>query len=208
MKVNQQQTIYVNAAIDGQNASLMTANGGYVWKDEKSSFVVKSTSGTNNPSWSEFTSGFGGLVFSSSNMNQVWVDFHIDHDIAMNTKIYPHIHWMPLTNSSGKVRWGMQYMIAKGHGQGSFNTTPTTIYIDHVVASGSQYKHMVSEVSDASAILSAEIEPDTVIKMRVFRDGGASTDTYSGSVHAWQADLHYQVARIGTVNRVPNFFGA
>jgi len=194
-------------AIDGQNSVIKSGND-YVWCDEKANFLVsKGTTGSTNPTWEEYLTGFEGLVFSGTALNQVWVDFHIDHDIALNTKVYPHIHWMPLTNLAGTVRWGLQYMIAKGHGQSAFSlASSTTVYIDHTFPAGYQYRHMVSEVSDLNAILSSQIEPDSVVKMRVFRDG--AVDSYNGRIHAWQCDLHYQIARLGTVNKAPNFYGS
>lgn len=188
---------------DGQNTPTMTS-GDYVWKDEKAPFVIKSTTGVNNPSWEEYIPGFEGIVFSGTTMNQVWVDFHFDHDIALNTKVYPHIHWMPLTTNTGIVRWGFQYIMAKGHGQSKFPITSSTVYLDHEVTVNDQYRHIVTETPDNLALLSNEIEPDTVIKFRIFRDGGV--DTHNGKVHAWQADLHHQIARTGTKNRAPNFF--
>ena len=176
-----------------------------MWRDEKASFVVKATSGTNNPTWEQYITGFWGLTFGGTALTQVWVDFHMDHDIALGTKVYPHVHWMPLTTNLGTVRWGFQYIIAKGHGQSAFPTVSDTIYVDHAITENSIYRHMVTEVPEELAILSEEIEPDSVLKFRVFRDG--AVDSYNGKVHAWQADLHYQVARVGTVNRAPNFFG-
>ena len=190
-------------AIDAQNTLLQT-NGRYVWRDEKASFVVKAVGGKNNPTWGTLFSGFEGLIFPTAVMTQVWVDFHIDHDIALDTKVYPHVHWMPLTQESGTVRWCFQYVIAKGHGQSAFPTVSQTITVDHSFNAGSMHMHMVTEVPEIAAIFSSEIEPDSVIKMRIYRNGGF--DTYRGGVHAWQADLHYQVARVGTVNRSPNFF--
>lgn len=137
-------------------------------------------------------------------MNQVWIDFHINHDIALGTKLYPHIHWMPLGTTAGTVRWGFQYILAKGHGQSKFSVNSNTIYVDHLITANDQYRHIVTEVPDNLAILSSEVEPDTVLKFRIFREG--ANDSYSGKVHAWQADLHYQIARLGTKNKVPNFF--
>ena len=198
-----EQIIGKELAFDGQNTLLITS-GDYVWRDEKASFVIKSTSGGNNPTWEEYLPGFQGIVFSGTTMNQVWVDFHIDHDIALNTKVYPHIHWMPLTTNTGIVRWGFQYIIAKGHGQSKFPVTSNIIYLDHVVTANDKYRHMVTETPDHLALLSNEIEPDSVIKFRIFRDGGV--DTHNAKVHGWQADLHLQVARVGTKNRAPNFF--
>jgi len=188
--------------IDGQNSSLQS-NSDYVWRDLKAEFVVKNTSGGNNPTFGEWRPGMEGLLFSGSNMNQVWVDFHIDHDYAVGTRLYPHVHWLPLTNVAGVVRWGIQYSIAKGHGQGLFDTI-TTVYMNHEIGINNQYRHYVTETTDQFSILSDKVEPDSVIKMRVFREG--AIDSHNGVIHAWQADLHYQVARIETVNKAPNFF--
>lgn len=191
--------------IDGQNTNFISGND-YVWKDEKADFLVKGTNGSSgNPSWLEYIPGFQGLTFSGTAMNQVWVDFCINHDIAPNSRLYPHIHWMPLNNTTGVVRWGIQYIIAKGHGQSAFPTQSTTIYINHTVPLNSQYVHMITEVPDISAILSSQIEPDSVIKMRIFRDATNAADTHNYAIHAWQTKLHYQVSRIGTKNKKPPF---
>ena len=195
----------VPPVIDGQNTSLISGND-YVWRTEKADFQVKGTNGSGgNPSWTEYISGFQGLTFSGTAMNQVWVDFCIEHDIAPNTKIYPQIHWMPLNNTTGAVRWGIEYIIAKGHGQAAFPTQSTIVMINHTVPLNSLNKHMITEVPDISAILSSQIEPDSVIKMRIFRDGAHANDTHNYAVHAWQAKLKYQVARFGTKSRKPPF---
>ena len=62
------------------------------------------------------------------------------------------------------------------------------------------------EVATADAIPSTNIEPDSVIHMRVFRDAANAADTYTGAVWCWQADLHYQVQQAATKNKAPNFY--
>lgn len=193
------------AIIDGQD-TLIKHNGEFIWKDLIGEFSIKNISGGNNPTWSTFFDNIQGLTFSSSTMNQVWVDFHIPHDYAMGTKVYPHIHFMPLTNNSGIVRWGIEYTVAKGHGQGTFPST-TTIYLLQTVPSNSRYKHFIIETDDTDAISSLNLEPDSFIRTRIFRDASHSQDTLNGTVNAWQCDIHYQAERIGTMNRKPNFFG-
>jgi hypothetical protein len=113
---------------------------------------------------------------------------------------------MPLTNNAGVVRWAFEYTIAKGYGQQAFSTTSITLYVDHVIPANSRYVHMTAEVPDATAIVSASIEPNSTIKMRVYRNGSHANDTYDFDVHAWEAGLHYKVARFGTMNRLPPFF--
>lgn len=193
------------AIIDGQDTAA-THNGNFIWKDLSGEFTVRNLSGGNNPTWGTIFDNLQGLVFSASTMNQVWVNFHINHDIALGTKVYPHIHWLPLTNASGTVRWGIEYSVAKGHGQQVFHPS-VTVYVNHTIPANSFKKHFVSEVSEADAIPPTNIEPDSFVKVRVFRDAKNALDTYPGEVHAWFADLHYQAERIGTMNKAPNFFG-
>lgn len=192
--------------IDGQDTPILTSDNDYVWKDNISTFTIRAFTGGNNPTFGPITGNIQGLLFSPSNMNQVWCDYHITHDIALGTKIYPHIHWCPITNSTGVVRWGIEWTIAKGHGQGAF-TAPQTIYLEHAVTQPSPLVHMVTEATDLQAILNSNIEPDAMLKFRVFRDGSHPNDTFPDGVHAWMADIHYQAARIGTKNKAPDFYG-
>jgi len=115
---------------------------------------------------------------------------------------------MPTTTATGVVRWGIEYSVAKGHQQGAASTFPatTTVYVEQTISTASQWQHFVAEVSLANAIPSTNIEPDSVIKCRIFRDAAHVNDT-AGEIHAWQADMHFQVGRLSTLNKAPNFYG-
>ena len=191
-------------AIDGQNTAIKSA-GSFVWYSTCLPFVVKSSSGTNNPVFDTVSGNMQGLLFSNTVMNQVWVDVTIGYDYASGTVVYPSIHWMPVTSDTGTVRWGVEYIVAKGHGQQVFSS-PTTVYIEHSVSAASSGKHMISEVSLTDAIAATSLEPDTVIKMRVFRDATHTNDTLEANVHAWQANIRYQRGQLGTRSRAPDFF--
>lgn len=190
--------------IDGQNIDL--TGGGGIWDTLSTFITTKNTTGGNNPTYGVLFGNFQGYLFDPGTVNQFWVDFTIKHGITLDSKVYPFIHFMPLSNAAGTVRWCFEYTVAKGYGQESFPTTSTTVIVDHVIPANSQYKHMTAEASDASAILSSSIEPNSTIKMRVYRAGNNSADTYPNDAHAWEAGLHYQVARFGTKNRLPPFF--
>lgn len=192
------------ATIDGQNTPLLS-NNDHVWNDLITPFVIKNIGGGNNPTFGVLMGNMQGLLFPKDVMTQVWCDFHIQHDIALGTKIYPHIHWCPTTVNAGTVRWGVEYIVAKGHGQQAFGPS-TTVYVETTFGPNNQWKNMLSEISDADAINSADIEPDSIIKTRIFRDAKHANDTYQFNIHAWQSDLHYQVARVGTRHRFPDFF--
>lgn len=191
--------------IFGQDAKLyVNSAGNYGWNDIIATLNVKG-SGANNPTFGTFRDGIQGWLFSHNTMNQVWIEFHILHDYALNTPLYPHIHWAPTTANAGTVRWGIEYTVAKGHNQEAFPAT-TTFYVETAVTN-QQYRHIITEASDLQAISGANVEPDTVILMRIFRDAAHPNDTYPDDIFSWQCDLHYKQGRHNTLNKAPNFYG-
>jgi hypothetical protein len=158
-----------------------------------------------DPPFVQFKGGIYLLAFSHILQQEAFASFHIDHDYAMGTPIYPHIHWSVDTDTTGTVRWGFEYTIAKGHQQEAFSE-PIIRYVEQNV-DGTPYKHYIAEVSDAMAIPGAGIEPDTIILCRVFRDSAHSNDTYDGNAFGMCVDMHYLADKSTTVNKSPNFFG-
>lgn len=153
-----------------------------------------------------FRDGIHAYNFFSGELSEAHANFHIDHDYALGTKLYPHIHWAVNTTATGTVRWGIEYTVAKGHGQQAFGPT-TTVYVEQA-SDGTQYKHYVAEVSEGNAIDGAalDIEPDTLILCRFFRDGAHVNDTLDADVFVFCVDLHYQADKATTPNKAPDFF--
>lgn len=182
-------------------------SGNYGWKDLFGGMDPRS--GVTGPTWTLFRNGIYLYAFSASQMREVFASFHIDHDYALGTVLYPHMHYTVNTTSSGVVRWGFEYTAAKGHQQssGSIFGATTTVYVNQTINGATdQYKHFVAEVVLADAIPSTNIEPDSIILMRVFRDAANAADTYPDVVFGLQTDLHYQTARFSTPNKSPDFY--
>lgn len=179
----------------------------YGWKDNTQPMSVRGN-GANSPSFGVIFGNMQGYLWDPATMNQCWVDFHILHDYAAGTMMFPHVHWMPTTTNTGTVRWGIEYTVAKGHQQQAFSTSTVTVYLEYTIANANQrYLHIVTETPDALAIPATNLEIDGFIKTRVFRDAAHPNDTYPDNVHAWCVDLHYQAAQFSTINKAPNFFG-
>lgn len=157
------------------------------------------------PALNVFRDGIHAFNFFAGEMSEAFASFHIDHDYALGTALYPHIHWAVNTTETGTIRWGIEYTLAKGHGQMAFGPT-TTVYVEQS-SDGTQYKHYIAEVSDANAIPGTNIEPDTLILCRFFRDGAHPNDTLAADAFVFCVDLHYQADRAATPNKVPNFYG-
>jgi hypothetical protein len=183
----------------GTSAEVFTGSGNYGWRDITSDISVKGT-GTNNPSWATVRNGISAYTFSATTMQEAWVNFHINHDYAVGTPIYLHVHWINPGTNTGTVRWGFEYTIAKGHQQEAFPAT-TTAYVEQ--ASSGQFVHMIGEIS--SGISSASLEPDALILVRVFRDAAHVNDTCTNAVALVMSDVHYQANKWATKNKAPNF---
>lgn len=171
------------------------------WQDLLSDIGAGRAIGANAPSWATFRGGVSAYSFSASAMNEVWFTAHIPHDYKPDTAIFPHVHWSTTGTNAGVVRWGFEYTIAKGHTQEAFPAT-TTVYVEQAF-NGTAYTHMIAEPTDAAAISSASLQPDTLIMCRLFRDAAHINDTQTGAAFAFFADFHYQSDENLTTKRFP-----
>lgn len=144
------------------------------------------------------------LAFTGvTTVNETFANIHILHDYKAGTKIYPHIHWSHIIGSpSGDVKWNIEYSVSKGHSEGTF-PAPTTISV--VQTAGAQYAHQISEVSGGDAISATNLEPDSVIQFRVYRDPGDGEDTFANDAFLLYFDCHFESDRILTNEKVSPF---
>lgn len=191
------------AEADG-NVSDLDTRTALGWRDNIVELKVDSSS-PNAPTLEAFRGGILCWKFPPGELTEAHSAWHIDHDYAVGTKLYLHVHWAPKVNNMGTVRWGFEYTVAKGHQQQAFPTT-TTVYVEQA-SQGTAYLHYVGEVVEADAIDGAAlgIEPDTVILVRLFRDGAHVNDTFEADAFVSFLDLHYQANRATTPFKAPNF---
>jgi len=176
------------------------------WNDLTGSLQSAKASGSNQPGWAAFKGGIYTHEFSATTMNEVWIALHIKHDYKQGTELYPHVHWAPNGTDTGVCRWGIEYSIAKGYSQEVFST-PLTIYVEQE-GSGTDGMHQIIETTEGNGIESGSIEVDSLILLRVFRDAAHANDTFTGTAWGLMVDMHYQMERVGTINRNgPDFYG-
>lgn len=174
------------------------------WRDLTAPITSNSGVGISSPNWEVFYGDFSAMLFLKNKVQSIQVCFHMDHDYALGTDIFPHVHWMPKTPyEAGTVRWGIEIILAQGHQQDGFNRPPETIYIEQAAADGILNPHMVAE--SAVGYYDDRLEPDTLIYCRVFRDSGHPNDT-AGDVFGLTVDMHIQIDDIGTPSKAPDFY--
>jgi hypothetical protein len=190
-----------SAEID-DNWRLVETRTGEGWRDMIAD--INPRSGGTAPSLNLYRDGIYLYEFSAGDLNDVFANFHIDHDYKLNTMLYPHFHFVTTNTGGGVVRLGFEYTFALGHGMGTFPAT-TTLTLNFTVPAGSQHVHFVAEMPEGQGIPGTGIDTDGVILMRIFRDGAHADDTFPGTIFGITADLHYEVDRYATKNRAPDF---
>lgn len=182
--------------------------GAYGWNDNvKELYAV----GPNQPSLANSFGPYYHYEFSADTMNEVFANFHIIHDQALATAIYPHFHIMTNSTATGVVRIGFEYSWARRSddtGAVAFST-PVTVYKNFTIPANTNGYHHVVQVDDANVIpANTNYNIDTLFIMRFFRDAANPADTFPDTIFGLTVDLHYQSARFNTPNRDPNFFNA
>lgn len=174
------------------------------WNDYLSPGLNLPRNAANAPTIKTFRGNLQALAFAgNTGTEETWCSVHILHDYKEGTKLYPHVHWSHNNASpSGDVKWQIEYSVAKGHSGGTF---PTATTISLTETAGAQYTHHVIEASEGDAIASTEIEPDSVILFRLFRDADDVADTFADDAFLLYLDIHFENDRILTPEKVRPF---
>jgi len=130
--------------------------------------------------------------------------YHMNHDVKVWGKIYPHIHWSTSWTDTNSVKWEFQISRAKWHDQEFFWAAETyTVETQPNQTVSWAWRHYVSEVSDNDALTITE--PDELILITVKRLSNWATDN-TDDVFWLTVDLHYEAERDTTPNKAPNFY--
>ncbi len=160
--------------------------------------------GSSPPDLEVFIGGIEQYAFAGiTTMEEAFFEIHILHDYKVGTVIYPHIHWShKIASPTGSVVWQLEYSVAKGHSGGVF---PASTTIELIETAGAQYTHQIVEADVADAIPATNLEPDSVILCRIFRDFAHASDTFEADAFLLQIDFHYESDLILTNEKVSPF---
>lgn len=178
------------------------------WDDLVSPMSIQ-TGSPDAPNLTEWMEHMWLPEFNHTNDLAVLGLFHVNHKYKLGTMMYPHFHFSPNDDAvSGVVRLGFRYKLARRHdstGQIKF-TNAVELSLDFTIPLNSAGTHFVAEVPEGFGIPSTHLEPDVMILMETFRRATHPNDTFEGSIWGQTHDIHYEVDRLSTINRAPNFY--
>lgn len=166
------------------------------------------------PDFMAISGGIKSWSFPSGETKSVHFSLQFPHGYLPDTRITPFVQWSPSDDTSGDVRWALEYIWAgvdvdfdtsaamtitgtsassqkPGRQQSmefAIGTPPNTVnYIDPRVPGTNPKDKTVS----------------SVFMGRLYRDGGNANDTYLGDALFFSVGLHYWNAAHGTVTTWP-----
>lgn len=171
------------------------------WKDLLAPFSSAKIPTSNAPTWTLFQpGGAGGLYQYAFAVNdEVFVTYHVDHDMKQDATMYAHMHWATNGTSTNSVKWEIEYSLADRSGSTTFGSS-TTFNIEGT-PTATAYEHEVTEA--ASGITTPEIDTIIIARIKRVTNGGTdNTDTVFGITLDW----HYPTEGFATKNRNPDFY--
>ena len=156
--------------------------------------------GSSSPTLLNFRNNIWLYAFEDTpSVQEGFFDIHIKHDIKANTDITFHIHWTHnIASPSGNIKWNIEYTFAKGYEAGTF-FDPVTV--STIQTAGAQYAHHITDDDDMVITAPHDIEPDTILIARIYRDSTDGSDTFASDAFLLHVDMHYVKARTGTKER-------
>lgn len=146
-------------------------------------------------------SQFHGYAFALG--KSVNLIYHFQHDYALGTPVFLHVHWLTDGVETNAVTWSYTWTYAKGFNQQNFDLTGTTVFTTEAPP-GSLYRHMTSEI--IVPLESDQFEPDGILLLELLRDSNPVGPDNGDMVFLLTADCHYQANAIATRFRHPNFY--
>jgi hypothetical protein len=147
--------------------------------------------GDTTPTWQKVNGDIYGFVFSDSIMNDLIGAEELLHGYLRGSDIKLHLHWKPLTTSTGVCRWGLEYAWTNIGG----DTAASTIIYAEQAGAGVAGRHQILSFPDISG---AGKQYGSCFECRIFRDAAHANDTLTGGAHLIQFGIHYQSWLLGS----------
>ena len=163
--------------------------------------------GSSAPDLAELRNGLFLNAFAGTGaiVEQGFFTIHILHGIQAGTIPTFHVHWTHNQASpTGDVKWQLDYSITKGYSAGTI-AAPTTLTTTQTAPA--QYVHAITDDDDMPLSSADEIEPDSVLLGRIYRDPTDVADTFEADAFLIQVDMHYLRDKMGTPERNRPFAG-
>ena len=140
------------------------------------------------------------LRFADGGTKVAATTFQMPHSWAsdVNSKVYPHIHFLPTATATGAVVFAVKYAYSD---IGDIHPATTAVTNTFHITTNSQFRHTLWNLPTNGITLNG-LQYSAVLDWRIERLGNDGADTYAGDIDIKSADLHY-LDRGAPVDYVP-----
>ncbi len=189
---------YYNSGTSGSPVWVKLIGQSTRWDDLR----VTLDKGSSSATLSYITGSSGPQIWyflNNGSLESMSFTVQLPHTWKEGTTIYPHIHWMPKTTTSGNVQWNLDYTWV--------NYDPTTPEVfpatqtSTIVATGpfTAKTHIIHPLTPSNTGLSGTGKKiSSILICRIWRNSDDSNDTYSADVGLLFVDFHIQVDGYGS----------
>lgn len=167
------------------------------WIDLPSQPVARG-SGTNVPAFIVFRNNLYSYTFEPTALNELFYTIHIPHsyDKQNDLGLYFHVH-TSTNNAAPTGNFVIFFEYSAALSDGTFSATTT---VSKTASFTSQYEHNIVEI-DTPVLGGGAIEIDSLVLVRVYRNGGVGDDTFTDNVFILQIDTHIQINKLASKYR-------
>lgn len=191
-----EQTYVGNAAskVTVDKTKGVRLNGIEAWDDIRVPVnAVSKNFGTTKPDEISFIGNTVVLGFDNTASEGVTFSVQMPHAWLQESNIHAHVHWSPIDDSDGGVRWQLEYSWAN---MGS--TFPAVATIGMTDASASQYKHQYIELGPDTGIDATGKTFSSMLMCKLVRNVTHSEDSYAADAALLEVDFHYRLDGFGS----------
>lgn len=170
-----------------------------VWNDVRVPVSLLRAPGA-KPDYGVWTNGLNATLFDSGGTESVYSELQTPHGMSTNNTygIRFHLHWTGIGTpawGSSNVVWGLEYTVAN---PGVVFPASTTVYTTNGLVSKGY--HAIAHI-----VTITNVTESAVISMRLFREGGNSSDTYPTDAIGLSFDAHYPAINLGSTNEFGDY---
>jgi hypothetical protein len=190
---------YYNAGTSGSPSWVkLSASGGIRWDDLR----VALDRGTDATSI-DFLSGSSGpqIWYFRNNGTVEAMSFNVQlpHAWKEGTTIYPHIHWLPKSSTTGNVEWNLEYTWA------NYDAVTTQVFpaitTSTVTSTGpfTARSHMITALTSGNTGIDGTSKKiSSILVCRIWRNSNDANDTYNADAGVLFVDFHIQIDAAGS----------
>ncbi|MDX1954390.1 MAG: hypothetical protein SFU20_02590 [Chitinophagaceae bacterium] len=170
------------------------------WDDLRVTLDKGSSSATLN-----YITGSSGpqiwFFLNNGSLESMSFTVQLPHTWKEGTTIYPHIHWMPKTTTTGNVQWNLDYTWVN-YDPVTPEVFPATV-TSSVVATGpfTAKTHVIHPLTTSNTGIDGTGKKiSSILICRIWRNSSDLNDTYGADVGLLFVDFHIQVDGYGSHN--------